>query len=79
MMYTRELTRYKWKRKTLVILYLVFILAHLGEIFLNLEHIKEAKNHQVEVKESLKIPIHLPHEAKIEFIKIEKLQRLKEF
>ena len=67
-----------WKKKALVGLYLIFILATVGEIFLTLNHLEEARIKNIEVEESVTIPIHLPENTRYEFIRIERLQRYKE-
>ena len=77
-MYREIHRRHKWKRKALIGLYLIFILANIGEIFLTLNHLEEARIKKIEVEESIKIPLHLPEETHYEFIRIEKLQKYKE-
>ena len=76
-MYREIHQRQYWKKKALAGLYLIFILATVGEIFLSLNHLEEAKVKKIEVKESVEIPIHLPESASYEFIRIERLQKYK--
>ncbi len=77
-MYREIHQRQYWKKKALAGLYLIFILATVGEIFLTLNHLKEARIKNIEVEESVTIPIHLPESTHYEFIRIERLQRYKE-
>lgn len=77
-MYREIHKRHKWKKKALAGLYLIFILASISEIFLNLNHLDEAKIKRIEFRETLEIPLHLPHEAHYDFIRLEKEQRYKE-
>ncbi len=77
MMYREIHKRHKWKRKALIGLYLIFILANIGEIFLTLNRIEEARIKHVEVQETLKIPIHLPEETTFEFVRVERLSKFK--
>lgn len=57
---------------------MIFILATIGEIFLTLNHLEEARTKNIEVEESVTIPTHLPESTHYEFIRIERLQRYKE-
>lgn len=77
MMYREIHRRHKWKRKALIGLYLIFILANIGEIFLTLNHIEEARIKHVEVQKAIEIPIHLPEETTFEFVRIERLSKFK--
>ncbi len=76
-MYREVHQRQHWKQKALAGLYLTFILATVGEIFLNLNHIEEARIKHIEVHEDVKIPIHLPEHVNFEFVRHERLQKFK--
>jgi hypothetical protein len=71
---TKLLHRYKWKQKALMALYIIFLLATVGEFFYALNHSKVETEHQVEVENEIEIPPHLPEESKLEFIRIARVK-----
>lgn len=71
-MYTKDLQRIRWKRKALVLLYLIFLLATAGEIFLTINRKIDINLKKVEVREEIEIPLHLPENSKVEFTRIKR-------
>ncbi len=72
MMYTRDIQRQRFKRRALVILYLIFLLATAGEIFLTLNRKIEINLKKIEASEDIQIPLHLPEDGKVEFTRIKR-------
>lgn len=74
MMYSLKGRRYKPKEVALAGLYLVFLLATAGEFFYALKSQNHLEVTHDKIEKHEQIPVHLPEESKIEFVRMLKVR-----